>query len=100
MSLRKAVNDYCRDCVYDPLDYGSAAQQIACCTALTCKLHPKRPVTASKIPTELLDRYGLSLEDLDDRARVLVTPRKISSAEGQNEPLRKRELKPDRGMDE
>ena len=100
MSLRKAVNDYCRDCVYDPLDYGSAAQQIACCTALTCKLHPKRPVTASKIPTELLDRFGLSPADLCSRARVLVVPRKKSLGETENESLAKTELKPDRGMDE
>ena len=83
MSLRDAINVFCRDCIYDPLDYGTCAQQIACCTAFTCKLHPKRPVTAVKIPSDLLNRYGLSPDDLDMRARVLVEVRRNSSVEGQ-----------------
>jgi hypothetical protein len=83
VSLRDAINAFCRDCIYDPLDYGTCAQQIACCTAFTCKLYPKRPVTAVKIPLDLLNRYGLSPDDLDMRARVLVEFGEISSVEGQ-----------------
>ena len=29
MSLRKAINAKCKQCVYDPMDVGTAAQQIA-----------------------------------------------------------------------
>ena len=83
MSLRRAINAHCRACVYDPLDYGTCAQQIACCTAFTCELHPKRPVTAVKIPLDLLNRYGLSPEDLDIRARGLVELGETSLVEGQ-----------------
>jgi hypothetical protein len=83
MSLRRAINAHCRACIYDPLDYGTCAQQIACCTVFTCELYPERPVTAVKIPLELLNRYGLCPGDLDARARALVEFGEISSVEGQ-----------------
>lgn len=83
MSLRRAINAHCRACIYDPLDHGTCAQQIACCTAFTCELYPERPVTAVKIPLELLNRYGLCPGDLDARARALVEFGQISSVEGQ-----------------
>ena len=83
MSLRRAINAQCRACIYDPLDYGTCAQQIACCTAFTCELYPERPVTAVKIPLELLNRYGLCPGDLDARARALVEFGQNSSVEGQ-----------------
>jgi len=86
MSLRRAINAHCRACIYDPLDHGTCAQQIACCTAFSCELHPKRPVTAVKIPVDLLNLYGLSPDDLDMRARGLVEFGEISSVEGQIGP--------------
>ena len=87
MSLRKAVNDYCRSCIYDPGDIGTAAQQIACCTVTDCPLHPFRPITTKAIPLELLHSYRLSPDDLDDRARVLVDSTELSAGDAQNEPL-------------
>jgi len=83
MSLRAAINAMCKSCAYDPLDYGTCAQQIACCTNRTCELYSKRPITSKAIPIELLDRYRLSPEDLDDRARGLLRPRLISPAEAE-----------------
>ena len=83
MSLRRAINAHCRACIYDPFDYGTCAQQIACCTAFTCELYPRRPVTAVKIPLDLLNRYGLSPEDLDERARGLVEVDETSSVGGE-----------------
>ena len=49
-SLRKAIDDHCRDCLYDKTGYGSAAQQIEACTAFQCKLWPVRPVRNRKHP--------------------------------------------------
>ena len=100
MSLRQRINANCKKCVYDPLDSGTCAQQIACCIDTECDFHEIRPITTSAIPVELLDHYRLSPEDLDDRARVLIVPRKKSLGETENESLAKTELKPDRGMDE
>ena len=87
MSLRAAVNAMCRSCVYDPLDYGTCAQQIACCTNRTCELYSKRPITCKSIPMKLLDRYGLSPEDLDDRARGLLNRSLISAREAETGAL-------------
>lgn len=95
MSLRAAINAMCKSCTYDPLDQGTCAQQIACCSNRSCELYAKRPITTKAIPIELLTGYGMSPEDLDDRARVLVVPMKSSSREVQNEPLLSAEFTPD-----
>jgi hypothetical protein len=72
MSLRAAINAKCRDCICDPLDAGSAAQQIACCVVLDCPLHPVRPITTTAIPVRLLGHYQIAPEQLDAKARALV----------------------------
>ena len=87
MSLRRAVNAYCRSCIYDPGDIGTAAQQIACCIVTECPLYPFRPITTKAIPLELLHAYRLSPDDLDDRARGLVNSTEFSAGDAQNEPL-------------
>lgn len=43
-SLRKAINENCRDCIYDPEVAGSAATQIELCSAYRCKMWVVRPV--------------------------------------------------------
>ena len=87
MSLRKAINTQCRECSHDPLDKGSAAQQIACCTISDCPLHPVRPITAKVIPQRLLDYWGITIDSLCERARPLVKTAPSCSGEGQIEPL-------------
>lgn len=47
MSLRKAVNAKCRECIYDPHEAGTWRQQIAACTALTCPLYAVRPTSTA-----------------------------------------------------
>lgn len=48
-SLRKAINDKCRSCIYDPLSgLGNWRQQVSACTIVTCPLYPVRPVSRSK----------------------------------------------------
>lgn len=43
MSLRKAINDMCKDCIYDSESEGNWRQQVTACTATTCPLYPHRP---------------------------------------------------------
>jgi len=62
MSLRSAINAYCRDCICDPMDAGLAAQQIACCVSNDCPLHPVRPITATVISRALVRVEALTPE--------------------------------------
>ena len=87
MSLRKAINAKCRQCTYDPLDVGTAAQQIAACICSECPLHPVSPITTKQLPVSLLEAYRVDPLKLDDRARGLVYPPVKCSGDGQNGPL-------------
>ena len=64
MSLRRAINDKCRDCIADELATGSAAVQIELCPSVACPLWPVRPVRAQRIPysVAVLAEQGLSEE--------------------------------------
>ena len=84
MSLRKAINAKCKQCVYDPMDVGTAAQQIAACICSDCPLHPVRPITTKQLPVSLLEAYRVDPLELDERARGLVYPPVKCSGDGQN----------------
>ncbi len=90
MSLRKAINAKCRECAVDPLDAGSAAQQIACCVSHECPLHSVRPITCTTIPIRLLAQYGLKAEQLDQQTRNLVSGA-VTSVDGQIDQLQRLE---------
>lgn len=84
MSLRKAINGKCRECSYDPMDIGTAAQQIAACICSDCPLHPVRSITTKQLPVSLLAAYRVNPLKLDERARGLVYPPVKCSGDGQN----------------
>ena len=44
VSLRKSINNKCRDCIYDPLAGGSWLKQVEMCTSTDCPLYPVRPM--------------------------------------------------------
>ncbi len=47
MSLRKAINDKCKDCIYDPkCGGGTWRQQVSDCAIKSCPLWPVRPKSA------------------------------------------------------
>jgi len=48
VSLRGAVNNFCRDCIYDKKHEGSWRKQIADCTASHCPLYEVRPRVTTK----------------------------------------------------
>jgi hypothetical protein len=46
MSLRKAINDKCIECIYDPIGGpGTWRQQVEECTSKSCPLFPVRPLS-------------------------------------------------------
>ena len=87
MRLRKSINGKCRDCIYDHLDKGTAAQQIACCVDTDCFLHPVRPITTKGIPIALLQHWRVKPSDLCNRARPLVENASSCSVESRNDRL-------------
>ena len=86
MSLREGINAMCRDCTFDPLDAGGPSHQIAACICSDCPLHPVRPVTCTQLPTRLLEAWHVRPEQLDARARALVTETPRTSVKGQIDP--------------
>ena len=44
VSLRRAINSMCKNCIYDPIGGpGTWRQQVKACTSKTCPLYPCRP---------------------------------------------------------
>jgi|GEM_PF-950831 len=56
-SLRKAINDKCRDCIYDDLAAGTWLQQVSLCNCPKCPLYDVRPKTKALIPDNVLRYY-------------------------------------------
>jgi len=49
MSLRRAINEKCKDCIYDPLcGGGNWRQQVSACAIKSCPLWPYRPQSQSR----------------------------------------------------
>ena len=44
MTRAQAINDYCKWCIYDPLDQGTWRMQVEKCTVTDCPLYPYRPL--------------------------------------------------------
>ena len=69
MSLRKAINDKCKECIYDDSPgNGNWRQQVQGCTSPKCPLFPRRPVskprrgseTASQVPIKPISEENAS----------------------------------------
>ena len=46
MSLRKAINDKCRSCIYDNAAPGNWRIQVHLCPSTDCPLYPVRPLSS------------------------------------------------------
>ena len=60
ISLRKAINDNCKNCIYDNQAAGTWLQQVTLCSVLDCSLYPVRPVTKAAIPESVLNYYSVT----------------------------------------
>jgi len=63
MSLRKAIDQNCKDCSYDPTAPGTWRQQVFLCSAKTCPLWAIRAKPISPIPESTLRWYGVDLAE-------------------------------------
>ena len=50
VSLRKAVNAKCRECIYDKHQKGTWLAQVAACTSTSCPLFDCRPQSTTTTP--------------------------------------------------
>jgi len=60
MRLRKAINEKCKDCIYDDLAAGTWLQQVTLCSSPDCPVYEVRPQTKAKLPDKLLTYYGIA----------------------------------------
>lgn len=52
MSLRKAIDQMCKGCIYDPIPgLGNWRQQVTACTMNDCPLYPYRPISKPHKPS-------------------------------------------------
>ena len=65
MSLRKRINQNCKDCIYDPYAAGTWRQQVTLCSVKTCEFHDVRPKTSYPIPNSVLTFYGINLTSFE-----------------------------------
>jgi len=65
MSLRKAINEKCRDCIYDPASEGTWRQQAYSCSFLSCPLWHVRPKPISRV----IDKVILQCHEKHDNPR-------------------------------
>ena len=61
ISFRKAINQHCKDCIYDNCVPGAWRQQVEACTVPNCALYPLRPTS-----------YAGKIESNDDNPADLV----------------------------
>lgn len=62
-SLRQAINDHCKSCIYDNLAAGTWRQQVTLCSVISCPLWEVRPKATSTIPVSVLSYHGIKLDD-------------------------------------
>ena len=63
MSLRKPIDEKCKDCIYDPTAPGTWRQQVFLCSANSCPLWRGRAKPTSPIPESTLRWYGVDLAE-------------------------------------
>ena len=63
-SMRRAINEYCRECIWDSLMPGNWKQQTGACTMTTCPLYEFRPVSKPRKAGVVTE--GDFLEELGD----------------------------------
>jgi len=62
MSLRKAINQMCKSCIYDPLSAGTWRQQAFLCSVKSCPLWTHRAKPTSHMLESTLRWYGVNLD--------------------------------------
>ena len=50
MTRKTAINEKCKECLYDPEVEGTWRMQVEACELTDCALYPYRPKSRSKMP--------------------------------------------------
>ncbi len=64
-SLRKCIDENCRNCIYDKQAAGTWLQQVTLCSVTSCSIYPVRPVTKAAIPESVLNYYSVTGPERD-----------------------------------
>ena len=51
MTRQTAINEKCKECLYDPEVEGTWRMQVEQCELTACALHPYRPKSRSNVPS-------------------------------------------------
>lgn len=66
MSRTAAINEKCKDCIYDPAVKGTWREQVELCTSeKSCALWPYRPVTMATVNLHRKEKGTLNTDALD-----------------------------------
>ena len=63
MSLRKCIDQNCKDCIYDSSAPGTWRQQVSLCSIKSCPFWDIRARPTSPIPESTLRWYGVDLAE-------------------------------------
>jgi len=64
-SLKKCIEEKCKDCTYDPLAGGTWREQVELCRVTKCALWPVRPMTVATINLQRKTRAATAEVDMD-----------------------------------
>jgi len=78
-SLRKAIDEKCKDCTYDKSAPGNWRAQVTLCSCKNCHLWEVRPKTTSAISEAVLSYYGVKPGEFEVDYAELKTGRKDQS---------------------
>ncbi len=76
-SLRRAIDGFCKQCIYDPYARGTWRQQVEICTSHQCPLFDVRPRFKRRVSKHVLDDHPRIVGEMYEQAQVAE-----SSAEG------------------
>ena len=74
MSRAAAINQKCKDCIYDPAVSGTWREQVELCTSSkSCPLWPYRPVTLATVNLQRKEKGALNTDSLaEDEDEVVA----------------------------
>jgi len=61
-SLKKCIEQKCKDCTYDQLAPGTWREQVELCTVRACALWPVRPMSIATITLHRKERAGNEID--------------------------------------
>lgn len=86
-SLRQAINEKCKECIYDPLAAGNWRVQVTLCSCHSCPLFAVRPKTRGAIGDGVFDYYRVPLSE---RAALLQKEPQMAHFQGKRDSGRVR----------